>query len=70
MNVDTVKETSPQFSHPAEAAFAQILDYYGTRWEYEPETFPLEWDSEGNVTQAFSPDFYLPDEDISGYLLI
>lgn len=53
----------PLFSHPAEAEFARILDYYGIRWEYEPRTFPLEWNEAGNVTLAFSPDFYLPDED-------
>jgi hypoxanthine phosphoribosyltransferase len=54
----------PQFAHPAEATFAQILDYYGVEWEYEPRTFPLEWDSEGNVTVAFSPDFYLPQQEL------
>jgi hypothetical protein len=54
----------PNFAHPAEQAFARILDYYGTRWEYEPKTFPLEWDAEGNVIEAFSPDFYLPDQDL------
>jgi hypoxanthine phosphoribosyltransferase len=53
----------PAFAHPAEAEFARILDYYGIRWEYEPRTFPLEWNEAGHVTLAFSPDFYLPDED-------
>jgi len=52
------------FSHPAEAAFAQILDFYQMKWEYEPVTFPLEWDEEGNVLVAFSPDFYLIDDDM------
>ncbi|NLB19033.1 MAG: cytidylate kinase-like family protein, partial [Syntrophomonadaceae bacterium] len=28
-----------------------------------PRTFPIKWDSEGNVIQAFSPDFYLPKFD-------
>lgn len=54
----------PDFSHALEEEFARILDYYGIEWEYEPHTFPLEWDSEGNVTVAFSPDFYLPDQDL------
>lgn len=53
----------PQFVHPIEEEFARILDYYGIRWQYEPTTFPLEWDKDGQVTVAFSPDFYLPDED-------
>jgi hypoxanthine phosphoribosyltransferase len=52
------------FSHPAEEAFARVLDFYRTRWEYEPTTFPLEWDENGRVTNAFSPDFYLADEDL------
>lgn len=56
-------EHHPQFAHPAEAEFAYLLDYYGIEWQYEPRTFPLEWDDEGNVTLAFSPDFYLPNED-------
>lgn len=53
-----------RFSHPAEEAFARVLDFYETRWEYEPMTFPLEWDENGRVTNAFSPDFYLVDEDL------
>ena len=52
------------FSHPAEEAFAKVLDFYETRWEHEPMTFPLEWDEEGRVLSAFSPDFYLVDEDL------
>jgi hypothetical protein len=41
-----------------------MLDFYGVRWLYEPRTFPLEWDEEGNLTEAFAPDFYLPDFDL------
>ena len=52
------------FVHPIEKEFARVLDYYDIRWEYEPRTFALEWDEEKNVTQAFSPDFYLPDQDL------
>lgn len=52
------------FVHPIEKEFARVLDYYGIRWEYEPRTFALEWDEDKNVTQAFSPDFYLPDQDL------
>lgn len=43
-----------------EVEFARILDKYQIQWRYEPTTFPIEWDLEGNVTLAFSPDFYLP----------
>ncbi|WP_420631230.1 hypothetical protein [Candidatus Leptofilum sp.] len=54
----------PQFAHKIEEEFARILDYYGIEWEYEPRTFPLVWDDDGNVTTAFSPDFYLPGQDL------
>lgn len=54
----------PVFVHPIEETFARILDYYGIRWEYEPRTFALESDAEGNVSEAFTPDFYLPEQDI------
>lgn len=53
-----------KFAHPAEETFARILDYYGIAWEYEPRTFPLEWDEEGNIKEAFAPDFYLPHQDL------
>lgn len=58
------QKTDDNFSHPAERAFAKVLDFYGIEWEYEPRTFPLEWDSAGNVIEAFSPDFYLPEQDL------
>jgi len=49
----------PVFKNPAEAEFAHILDMYHIDWKYEPKTFPVEWDENGQVTLAFSPDFYL-----------
>ena len=52
------------FSHPAEEAFARVLDFYQMEWEYEPMTFPLQWDQNGRVLMAFSPDFYLVEEDL------
>lgn len=55
---------SPAFAHSSEEEFARMLDFYQIKWLYEPKTFPLEWDSEGNVTEAFSPDFYLPEQDL------
>lgn len=62
MSAETSQD--PQFAHKIEAEFARILDYYGIEWQYEPRTFPLTWDEEGNVTTAFSPDFYLPGQDL------
>jgi hypothetical protein len=58
------QQSSAQFAHSVEAEFARLLDYYGISWQYEPETFVLEADAEGNVKEAFSPDFYLPNEDL------
>ena len=54
----------PTFSHPIEETFARILDYYGIHWLYEPRTFPLEWNDQGVVTVAFTPDFSLPEQDL------
>ncbi len=53
-----------QFAHPSEMVFARLLDFYGIRWQYEPRTFPLGHDENGNISEAFSPDFYLPDSDL------
>ncbi len=52
------------FAHPSEAEFARVLDFYGVPWQYEPTTFPLAWDEQGNVTEAFTPDFYLPEQQL------
>jgi hypothetical protein len=52
------------FHHPSEEQFARILDFYQIAWEYEPRTFELRWDGNGNVLEAFSPDFYLPEQDL------
>jgi hypothetical protein len=41
----------PRFAHAVE-------------WEYEPRTFVLEQDDDGRVTEAFTPDFYLPEQDL------
>lgn len=52
------------FAHASERVAAEILDYYQINWEYEPTTFPIEWDAEGRVIASFTPDFYLPDFDL------
>lgn len=52
------------FSHPSEEVFANLLDFYRIAWEYEPRSFPIEWDGEGRVVEAFTPDFYLPEFDM------
>ena len=54
----------PSFANQSELECAKILDYYGVPWDYEPRTFVLETDAEGRVTEAFRPDFYLPEQDL------
>ncbi|MBC7333317.1 MAG: hypothetical protein H5T85_02465 [Actinobacteria bacterium] len=53
-----------KFAHESEREFARILDFYRIKWEYEPRTFVLERDAEGNPTVSFTPDFYLPELDL------
>jgi len=48
------------FGHPSEEMFANLLRI---QWQYEPRSFPLQWDKDGNVIEAFTPDFYLPEFD-------
>jgi cytidylate kinase len=52
------------FVHPSEEIFANLLDFYRIAWEYEPRSFPLQWDKNGNVLEAVTPDFYLPEFDL------
>jgi hypothetical protein len=54
----------PRFASRAELECAKVLDYYGIPWLYEPRTFVLEQDSDGRVREAFTPDFYLPEQDL------
>jgi hypoxanthine phosphoribosyltransferase len=57
-------EGEPRFAHAVEQECAKVLDFYGVPWEYEPRTFVLETDATGRVTEAFTPDFYLPEQDL------
>jgi hypoxanthine phosphoribosyltransferase len=57
-------DPSTPFAHASEAEMARILDFYAVRWEYEPDTFPILWNLDGDVVESFSPDFYLPDLDL------
>jgi len=52
------------FAHASERQFARLLDFYQIDWEYEPRSFDLELDSDGNAIQRFTPDFYLPAYDL------
>ena len=53
-----------RFAHNSERQFAKLLDFYDIAWEYEPRTFVLERDRDGNPAQAFTPDFFLPAYDL------
>jgi hypoxanthine phosphoribosyltransferase len=53
--------SKPRFAHASEAELARILDYYGVAWQYEPRTFPIQWNPDGKVVESFSPDFFLPE---------
>ena len=60
---NVVNGDGPKFAHPSEQEFARILDFYGLRWDYEPLSFPLQWDGDRAV-EMMTPDFYLPDLDL------
>jgi hypoxanthine phosphoribosyltransferase len=57
-------DVPPRFANDAERECARLFDFYGVPWEYEPRTFALEEDADGRVTEAFTPDFYLPEQDM------
>src|SRR3954453_14706759 len=54
----------PRFASPAELECAKVLDYDDVACEDEPRTFVIEEDEDGGVTKAFTPDFYLPEQDL------
>jgi hypothetical protein len=54
----------PRFANRSELECAKILDYYGIRWDYEPRSFVLERDDDGRVISAFTPDFYLLEQNL------
>ena len=54
------RTASPPFAHPSEKEFAQILDFYGVKWVYEPRSFPLRWEQD-RMMEMLTPDFFLPD---------
>jgi hypothetical protein len=57
---ELLQSDTVSFAHASERQFARLLDFYQIEWQYEPRSFDLELDEEGNVIQRFTPDFYLP----------
>ena len=58
------KAEAVEFAHESERQFARLLDFYGISWDYEPRTFPIEFAPDGSATGFFTPDFYLPEEEV------
>jgi cytidylate kinase len=58
------KRENGRFANVAETEFARFLRFYNIPFEYEPRTFTLETDAGGRITEAFTPDFYLLEQDL------
>jgi hypothetical protein len=60
---DQARQQQTRFANESERECARLFDFYGVPWQYEPHTFALE-DENGRVTEAFTPDFYLPEQNL------
>ena len=58
------REQKREFANDSEQEFAQLLLRHNIQYQYEPTTFVLLSNSDGNVLEAMSPDFYLEDYDL------
>ncbi len=58
------RRSGERFANDTEREFARFLEFYRIPYQYEPRTFPLEVDAQGRVLEAFTPDFYLPEQDL------
>lgn len=58
------KRGKRRFANVTEREFARFLEFYHIPYEYEPRSFTLESDGSGKVTEAFTPDFYLLEQDL------
>jgi cytidylate kinase len=61
---DKITIRRKMFAHQSEEMFANLLDFYRIAWEYEPRSFPVQWDRDGAVRESFTPDFYMPEFDL------
>ena len=64
LDVALLKSDTIRFAHASERQFAQLLDFYGIEWDYEPTSFDIDFDREGRILQRFTPDFYLTEFDL------
>jgi cytidylate kinase len=61
---DKISLRKKMFAHQSEEIFANLLDFYRIAWEYEPRSFPIQYNRDGNPQEFFTPDFYLPEFDL------
>ncbi len=61
LNSGLVQQDEPPWANSTEKHFASLLDGYGIEWQHEPHSFPIAFDEEGNPTEYFTPDFFLPE---------
>lgn len=52
------------FANRVELEYAKWLDFYHVPWLYEPTTFVLARHDDGSSSDAFTPDFYLIEQDL------
>jgi hypoxanthine phosphoribosyltransferase len=53
-----------QYAHEYEEKFAEILDAFNIEYQYEPITFVIHQNGNGDIKKGFTPDFYLPEIDL------
>lgn len=53
-----------EYAHEYEEKFAEILDTFGIKYEYEPTMFVIHQNGNGEVKMGFTPDFYIPELNI------
>jgi hypoxanthine phosphoribosyltransferase len=49
------------YAHEYEERFAEILDTFEIEYQYEPITFIIQQNGNGEIKKGFTPDFYLPE---------
>jgi hypothetical protein len=54
----------PDFAHPTERELARVFDEHGIRWEYEPRTFVLSRNPDGERQGGVHADLFLPKQGV------
>jgi len=52
------------YAHEYEEQFAEILDHFKIKYEYEPTMFVIHQNGNGDVKMGFTPDFFIPELNI------